>query len=247
MNAPVLKATGVRVTFGGVQAADGVDVAVYPGERLAIIGPNGSGKTTFLNLCTGYVRPQSGTIAIDGRDIIGMSPRAITRLGVARAFQIPQLFAGHRLIENVMLAVAARRGFWTLQPLARAGDEDEALALLDLVGIAAAADRPVGELPEGTRKLADITLALALQPRLLLLDEPTSGVSAAEKFTLMETLTGVLQRQAITTVFVEHDMELVRNYARRVLVWHQGAVIASGPPQQILQDRRVLENVIGVA
>jgi branched-chain amino acid transport system ATP-binding protein len=238
----------VCVTFGGVKAADRVSVDVHVGELLAIIGPNGSGKTTSLNLCTGYIRPQSGTVSLDGRDITGLSPRAVTRLGVARAFQIPQLFAEHRLIENAMLAIAARRGFWTaIQPLERAGHKEEALAILDLVGLSPAADRFPAELPEGMRKLADIALALALKPKLLLLDEPTSGVSAAEKFVLMDTLTAVLREQTITTVFVEHDMDLVRNYANRVLVWDQGHVIASGPPAEVLRDARVLRNVVGVA
>jgi branched-chain amino acid transport system ATP-binding protein len=248
VNSALLSARDVCVTFGGVKAADRVSVDVHAGELLAIIGPNGSGKTTFLNLCTGYIRPQSGTVSLDGRDITGLSPRAVTRLGVARAFQIPQLFTEHSLIENAMLAIAARRGFWTaIQPLERAGHKEEALAILDLVGLSPAADRFPAELPEGMRKLADIALALALKPKLLLLDEPTSGVSAAEKFVLMDTLTAVLREQTITTVFVEHDMDLVRNYANRVLVWDQGHVIASGPPAEVLRDARVLRNVVGVA
>jgi len=247
VNPPLLSARGVAVTFGGVRAADGVSVDVYAGELLAIIGPNGSGKTTFLNLCTGYIRPQSGVITLEGRDITGLRPRAITRLGVARAFQIPQLFTGHRLIENAMLAVAARRGFWTpVRSLELAGHRDEALALLDLVGLGPAADRFAAELPEGMRKLADIALALALKPKLLLLDEPTSGVSAAEKFSLMDTLTRVLREQKVTTAFVEHDMDLVRHYADRVLVWDEGQVMASGSPAEVLQDARVLQNVVGV-
>lgn len=248
MSAPLLSARGVRVMFGGVKAADGVDVDVHAGELLAIIGPNGSGKTTFLNLCTGYIHPASGTISLAGREITGMSPRVITQFGVARAFQVPQLFTEHRLIENVMLAVAARRGFWTpFQPLAGARQKHEALALLDLVGLASAADRFAAELPEGMRKLADIALALALKPKLLLLDEPTSGVSTAEKFVLMDTLTRVLREQHVTTVFVEHDMDLVRTYADRVLVWDHGKVMASGPPGEVMQDARVLQNVVGVA
>ena len=248
MKSPLLSARDVCVTFGGVKAADRVSVDVHADELLAIIGPNGSGKTTFLNLCTGYIRPQSGTVNLEGRDITGLSPRAVTRLGVARAFQIPQLFTEHRLIENAMLAIAARRGFWTaVQPLERAGHRDEALAILDLLGLSPAADRFPPELPEGMRKLADIALALALKPKLLLLDEPTSGVSAAEKFVLMNTLTAVLREQTITTVFVEHDMDLVRNYANRVLVWDHGHVIASGPPAEVLRDARVLQNVVGVA
>ena len=248
MSAALLSARGITLSFGGVRAADGVDVEVAAGEFLAIIGPNGSGKTTFLNLCTGYLRPRSGSIRLEGRDITGLSPRAITRLGIARAFQIPQLFSEHSLLENVMLATAARRGFWhPLRPLERPDHRDPALRLLELVGIAGHAERPVAELPEGTRKLADIALAMALRPKLVLLDEPTSGVSTAEKFALVETLANALRKERVTAVFVEHDMEVVRAYADRVLVWDQGRVVANGPPQTVLSDPDVLRNVVGVA
>jgi branched-chain amino acid transport system ATP-binding protein len=245
---PLLCARGLTLAFGGVRAADGVDVDVAPGEFLAIIGPNGSGKTTFLNLCTGYLKPTAGTITLAGRDIAGLTPRVITRLGIARAFQIPQLFAEHSLIENVMLAVAAQRGFWhPLRSLDRAEHREPAHRLLDLVALSPHAERPVTELPEGTRKLADIALALALRPKLLLLDEPTSGVSSAEKFPLMETLAAALRAEHVTSVFVEHDMDVVRGYADRVLVWDQGRVMAEGPPATVLSDPRVLQNVVGVA
>ena len=248
MSAALLSARGITLSFGGVRAADGVDVEVAAGEFLAIIGPNGSGKTTFLNLCTGYLRPRSGSIRLEGRDITGLSPRAITRLGIARAFQIPQLFSEHSLVENVMLATAASRGFWhPLRPLDRPDHRDPALRLLELVGIAGHAERPVAELPEGTRKLADIALAMALRPKLVLLDEPTSGVSTAEKFALVETLANALRKERVTAVFVEHDMEVVRAYADRVLVWDQGRVVANGPPQTVLSDPDVLRNVVGVA
>jgi branched-chain amino acid transport system ATP-binding protein len=248
MNAPLLTARGVHVAFGGVRAADSVALDILPGEFLAIIGPNGSGKTTFLNLCTGYVRPTAGAISVAGRDITGMSPRAITQLGVARSFQHPQLFSQHTLLENVLLAVAARRHFWSLlQPLDRASYREEALSLVELVGLREEAGSLAAHLPEGQRKLADIVLALALKPRLLLLDEPTSGVSSDEKFALMDTLMAAMRRQSVTGAFVEHDIELVRKYADRVAVWDQGKVVAVGDPAHILADAVVLQTVAGVA
>jgi branched-chain amino acid transport system ATP-binding protein len=247
MTPPLLAARDIHVSFGGVQAANNVALDILPGEFLAIIGPNGSGKTTFLNLCTGYVRPALGTISLEGRDITGMSPRAITRLGIARSFQHPLLFTRHSLLENVLLAVAARRQFWgPLQPLDRESYREEALALIELVGLREEADNAAANLPEGKRKLADIALALALKPRLLLLDEPTSGVSSDEKFPLMETLIAAMRQQSVTAAFVEHDIELVRKYAERVAVWDQGKVIAVGDPARVLSEARVMQAVVGV-
>ncbi|MYZ47388.1 ABC transporter ATP-binding protein [Propylenella binzhouense] len=246
MTPPILKVENLRIAFGGVAAADGVELEIAAGEFMAIIGPNGAGKTTFLNLCTGYVKPATGSVLFEGRDITGLSPRAITRRGIARAFQIPQLFAGHSLLENVMLALAARHGIrQVLAPLDREAYRVEGRALLELVGLETAAGQPVSELPEGMRKLADIALALALKPRLLLMDEPTSGVSAQEKYALMGTLMQVLKTEGITALFVEHDMEIVRTYAGRVLVWDSGKVLASGAPEAVLADERVIRSVVG--
>jgi branched-chain amino acid transport system ATP-binding protein len=247
LTAPLLTARNIHVTFGGVRAADGVTLEVFPGEFLAIMGANGSGKTTFLNLCTGYVRPVAGSISLHNREITGMTPRAITQLGIARSFQHPQLFTNQSLLENALLAVAARREFWSVvTPLHRETYVEEALRLIELIGLRREAYQPVANLPEGMRKLADIALALALQPQLLLLDEPTSGVSSDEKFSFMETLIAALRRQSVTAVFVEHDIELVRKYAHRVAVWDQGRVITVGEPERILNDGRVVQTVVGV-
>lgn len=247
MTAPLLSVEKVNVAFGGVQAASEAELDVMTGEFLAIIGPNGSGKTTLINLCTGYVKPKSGTIRLDGRDITRKKPRQITKLGIARAFQIPQLFGEHTVVENLMLAAAAHQGFWDgWRPLNRPDFRAEAMRLLDMVGLADIADASAATLPEGQRKLTDIALALALKPRLLLLDEPTAGVSGDEKFPLMDRLTAVLREQKVTAVFVEHDMDLVRRYADRVAVWNQGRVAASGPPETVFNDPMVLRDVVGV-
>jgi branched-chain amino acid transport system ATP-binding protein len=244
---PILAVRDLRISFGGVVAANGIDLDVYPHEIIAVIGPNGSGKTTFLNLCTGYIHPASGTVTFEGETITKLSPRVITTRGIARAFQIPQLFAGHSVLENVILAVAARHGIWdVMQPLVRPSYRDEAREILGLLTLGDVADRLTAILPEGTRKLTDIAIAMALKPRLLLLDEPTSGVSTKEKISLMDTIVGVLRAEKITALFVEHDMEVVERYSDRVLVWDAGRVAAEGPPHQILHSADVLERIVGI-
>lgn len=248
MKQPILAARDLHVGFNGVKAADGVSLDIHEGEFLAVIGPNGSGKTTLLNLCTGYVRPKSGSVHLDGQDITRLTPRAIARRGVARAFQIPQLFSAQRVIDNMMLALAAKNGLWTVvRPLETEARRAEAEALLGLVGLAGDKNRISGTLPEGHRKLLDIAVALALKPRLLLLDEPTSGVSALERFPLMEALMGALRQRQISALFVEHDMDVVARYASRVLVWNAGQIMAEGHPDDVFKDPRVLQSVVGVA
>ena len=244
---PLLSARGLRLAFGGVKAADGIDLDVMPGEFLAIIGPNGAGKTTFINMTTGYLKPQAGSITYDGQPILGLSPRAIVRRGIGRSFQLPQLFTEHTVLENVTLAVAARAGIWSpLAPLLRPRWRDEAVALLDRFGLRAVAEARADALNEGARKLADIAMAVALEPSLLLMDEPTSGVAAAEKMGVVETLVRVLRGAGVTAVFVEHDMEVVGRFADRVAVWSQGRIAALGPPETVLKDPAVLRDVIGI-
>lgn len=243
--APLLRARGVTINFGGVQAARDVGIDVYDGERFAIIGQNGAGKSTFLNLCTGYLKPAAGRIFFRDRDITGLSPRAITRHGIARGFQHPQLFARQTVSDNLRFAVSTGGGFW--QPWRALHDDAYdagARDLLRLFDLEDVGEYRVAETSEGTRKLLDIAMALALKPRLLLLDEPTSGVSAEEKFAIMDTLIHALSERGVTTVFVEHDMEIVRRYAHRVGVWMDGGILASGEPDEVLNDPRVLESVL---
>jgi branched-chain amino acid transport system ATP-binding protein len=248
MKRSVFQAKDLHVAFGVLKAADGVTMDIYEGEMLAVIGPNGSGKTTLLNVCTGYIKPQAGSVHLNGRDITQLPPRSIARLGVARAFQIPQLFAEHRVIDNIMLALAAREGLWNaVRALETPARRAEANELLALFGMSDDAERIASTLPEGHRKLLDIAVALALRPHLLLLDEPTSGVSAIERFSLMESLMKALRHRKITTLFVEHDMDVVERYADRVLVWNFGKVMAEGSPREVFDNPQVRQSVVGVA
>jgi branched-chain amino acid transport system ATP-binding protein len=231
----LLSAKGIKIHFGGVIAADGIDLDVHEGENLAIIGPNGAGKTTFLNISTGYLRPQAGTVTFLGHDITAQLPRTITRLGIARAFQIPQLFLDQTVMENMLIAAASLKGRPSgLKALSAMPEAPEMERLLDLVGAKEYAERKARELPEGQRKLVDIALALALKPRLLLMDEPTSGVASSEKLGI------------ITSVFVEHDMDMVERYANRVAVWNMGRIQKVGSPAEVLADPKVREQVIGI-
>jgi branched-chain amino acid transport system ATP-binding protein len=243
----LLSARGLRLAFGGVKAADGIDLDVHAGEHLAIIGPNGAGKTTFINMATGYLRPQAGEIHFGDRSIIGLSPRRIVGLGIARSFQLPQLFTEHTVLQNAALAVASRGTFWSpIRPLLDATHTAEASELLARFGLSELANRRADALNEGARKLTDIAMALALKPRLLLMDEPTSGVAGSEKMEIVETLVRVLREAAVTAVFVEHDMDVVARFADRVAVWSQGRISALGPPAMILADPDVRRDVIGI-
>ena len=246
MSAPLLEARGVDLHFGGVQAAKDVNLQIFPGEFFFIIGQNGAGKSTFLNICTGYLKPQRGEILFQGRPITGLAPRAITRAGIARAFQHPQLFMQRSVRDNLRFAVAAHgAGFWRLW---RALDDPHFDAptrrLLQLCDLERVAAQPAAKVAEGFRKLLDVALALALEPTLLLLDEPTSGVSSADKHGIMTTLAQALRKERATAVFVEHAMEGVRRFADRVGVWASGPVLISGPPAAVLDDPHVKEFVL---
>jgi branched-chain amino acid transport system ATP-binding protein len=247
--APILDTVDLTKSFGMVTAADAISVTVDRGELVGIVGANGSGKTTFLNLITGYLRPDRGRILLMGRDTTGLPPRLVTKLGIARSFQVPQLYAALSVLENTLLSLAAgsgtKTGVW--EPLYQDRWIGESLDILERFGLRSYAARPVAELPEGGRKLLDIALSFALKPRLLLMDEPTSGVSIEDKFQVMDTLVKVLQESDITTIFVEHDMEVVQRYGRRVLVFDNGRVIAEGRPESVLADPEVRKAVLGRA
>ena len=243
---PMLQAHGVNKSFGALVAAADLSLSIAAGERVSLIGSNGAGKTTFVNMVTGYLKPDTGRITLDGRDITPLDPRAITHLGVARSFQMPQLYGDLTVLDNMLVANAChdqRLSFW--QPARRPAALDRADALLERFGLAGHRERRVAELPGGVRKLLDIAMALTAAPKLLLLDEPTSGVSAEEKFPMMETIMSALGQEAMTVLFVEHDMDIVERYASRVVAFYSGRIIADGAPGEALATDDVRRYVTG--
>lgn len=246
MSEPLLRAVGIEKKFGAVVAASAIDIDVAPGERVSLIGSNGAGKTTFVNMITGYLKPDAGSISLAGQDITQLSPRAITRLGVARSFQIPQLCPELSVLDNMLVATAcqdARPSFFKRahrpEQLARAD------ALLERFQLMEQRNRRVAELPGGVRKLLDIAMALTGHPRLLLLDEPTSGVSAEEKFPMMDIIMTALGAEPMAVLFVEHDMDIVTRYAARVIAFYSGRVIADDTPAAALATDDVRRYVTG--
>jgi branched-chain amino acid transport system ATP-binding protein len=238
----VLEARGLNKSFGAVTAAADINVQIARDSVVGLIGSNGAGKTTFINMVTGYLKPTSGSILYQAREITGLSPRQITRLGICRSFQIPQLFNSLSVYENLQVGVGiaarAQRG-------APAGEAAEIEPLIERFNLAGYRTQAAGLLPEGVRKLLDIAMAVAGRPRVLLLDEPTSGVSADEKFRLMDMVMSALQAQGVTVLFVEHDMEIVSRYTHRVLAFYEGRVIADGEPAAVLAHDEVRRHVIG--
>lgn len=243
---PLLQTQGLTLRFGGVVAADGIDFQLRAGERLAVIGANGAGKTTFINMVTGYIKPSAGRIRLDGADITGLHPRQIVLRGIGRSFQLPQLFLEHTVRASVELAVAARQGRMSLlRPMARCVDAAEIDQALDVVGLSARAHDLCSSLPEGHRKLLDVAMALVLRPKLLIMDEPTSGVAADEKHPLMATIMKALSERSVTAMFVEHDVDIVQRYATRVAAWISGRIAADGPPDVVMNDPDVRTVVLG--
>jgi len=244
---PVLSVSKLDKRFGAVVAADALTLDIPAGQKVSLIGANGAGKTTFVNLVTGYLKPDSGSISLDGRDIGGHSPRKVARLGISRSFQIPQLFVELTAAENLTVAVSGTRAkTLSFHSPAHARDiNDQAVALLGRFGLADHAERPISELAGGVRKLVDIAMALVRRPKLLLLDEPTSGVSAEEKFATMDRVINAVLPDAATIVFVEHDMDIVSRYADRVIAFYQGRILADGEPDHVLKDKDVRLYVTG--
>jgi len=243
---PLIQTTDLYLAFGGVVAADNINFELHEGERLAVIGQNGAGKTTFINICTGYLAPSKGKVYFDGRDVTAMAPRKIVRLGLGRSFQLPQLFTEHTVRECVQIAAARRnKELSWFRSLESTIDEREVDATLDLVGLLPEADEASIELPEGKRKLLDVAMALALRPKLLIMDEPTSGVASEDKFALMETVMHALDERRVTSWFVEHDVDIVSRYATRVAAWIAGKVAADGTPAEVLNNPQIKSEVLG--
>ena len=243
----ILQTNNLSIQFGGVVGASDISVTVNKGEVIGVIGANGAGKTTFVNLVTGYLKPSSGTIHYMGNDVTRLTPREITDLGIRRSFQIPQLFDEMTALDNMLTAqsVAPKvvRSFW--MPLQRSDTMEIAMKRLEHFGIVDSAQQEVSMLPQGVRKILDIAMATIGEPQLVMLDEPTSGVSAEEKFEVMDIVMDAFAQQEVTVMFIEHDMELVERYANRVLAFYNGMVIADADSRQALADPHVREYVVG--
>jgi branched-chain amino acid transport system ATP-binding protein len=251
----ILDARGLCKRFGAVTAASEVSAAIEKDSVVGLIGTNGAGKTTFINMITGYLKPDAGTIIYEGRDITPLAPREITRLGICRSFQIPQLYGSLSVWENMMvgigivLANAGHGGFFSRPDAPVPGHgrpaAEVAEQILGRFGLADYRNRNAQVLPGGIRKLLDIALTMVAKPRVLLLDEPTSGVSAQEKFGIMQMVLEAVRAEGATVLFVEHDMEVVSRYAERVLAFYDGRIIADAAPQVALADPEVRRHVVG--
>ena len=241
-----LSVRALSKAFGGVHAVREVSFDVKPGEFLAMIGPNGAGKSTCFNMINGQLRPDSGEIHFDGRNIAGLHPRDIWRLGVGRTFQVAATFGSMTVAENVQMALISHaREIYRFWPAAHTLHRDRALQLLDQVGMRAAADRPGRELAYGDIKRIELAIALANDPKLLLMDEPTAGMAPRERNELIALVKKLVVERGISVLFTEHSMDVVFAFADRIIVLARGRLIADGPAAQIRDDAKVQEVYFG--
>jgi branched-chain amino acid transport system ATP-binding protein len=237
----VLRTEGLTIRFGGLTALNKVNLDIQRGEIRAIIGPNGAGKSTFFNCVTGVLRPTSGRILLNGADITGLPPNLISRAGIARSYQITNILPNATTLENVRIAAQSRRHGWNMLRNYREFRDiiEKAEAVLASVGLASKADELASNLSHGEQRNLEIGIALATEPQLLCLDEPTAGMSAAETQDIMQLVRRIAQD--LTILIVEHDMPLVMELADRITVLHYGQVLADGPPAEIQNNPRVQE------
>jgi branched-chain amino acid transport system ATP-binding protein len=245
MSGPVLQVEGLTKTFGGLTAVDNVHFSLPGGGLHAIIGPNGAGKTTFFNLISGFLRADSGSVVFDGETIIGRKPHEINRLGIARTLQIKSVFTGLSVHDNVWIAAMGKSRF--LNPFKSAssytGIATRVESLLDDMGLSDLAEELAGNLSYGDVALLEIAIAMATQPKLLLLDEPVSGMSPSETERTVDIIRGLSKR--LDVILIEHDMEVVFGAADMITVMNQGAILCQGPPDSIAKDPRVQEAYLG--
>jgi len=243
----VLKASDLNKSFSGIVAAKDINVTINQGEIVGIIGANGAGKTVFVNMITGYLKPTSGKIEFLGNDITGIEPRNATHIGLCRSFQISQVFMTMSVKQNLMIAMSLSKksGKTLLDPIDDEEISKECDNILELYKIKDQSDNIVSTLSQGIRKLLDIAMAVVGNPKVILLDEPTSGVSVEEKFGIMDIVIAALKQTETSVLFVEHDMEIVERYVDRVIAFYQGEIICDAPPKEALSDKKVIEYVLG--
>ncbi len=235
--------------FGFVKAVDNVNLEIKEGEIVSIIGTNGAGKTTLVNLISGYLKPDSGRILFLDTDITYASPYVRIKLGVGRSFQLIQLFGNSTVLDNVRTALFSKYGMIRrgLLPADRYSSvTEEAIKILDNFNMSDKKELTPTGLSEGDLKILDIAIAFALKSKLLLLDEPTSGVATSDKFKVMDSIVSAIKREKISTLIIEHDMDIVSGYSDRVIVMHEGKVMAEGKPDEIMENREVKATVFGI-
>jgi branched-chain amino acid transport system ATP-binding protein len=230
----LLEVRGLAKGFGGLRAVDGVDLDVEPGERRAIIGPNGAGKTTLFNLITGYLPPDAGTVTFDGADVTGHPTYAIAKAGIGRAFQITSIFPGLTVFRNVQLGRLAQQGE-TARPFGAVEDRyaSSVMEILGDCGLGALAEERAGNLSHGDQRALELAISLAMEPKLLLLDEPTAGMAPEETARTMRLVRRIADERKLTVLFCEHDMDVVFGTADRILVMNLGRPLAEGTPEEI--------------
>ena len=248
MSDPVLEVIGLCKNFGALEVAHNIDFTLKRGARHALIGPNGAGKTTFINLITGVLAPSGGQILLNGQDITGLGQAERSRRGIARTFQINQLFRGLTVLENVALAIAERQGIASsmFRPLSFYSEiTDEAMELLGNFELGDDALRRIDELPYGRQRLVEIVIALGQRPSVLLLDEPAAGIPSSESQHILDAASALASD--ITVLIIEHDMEIVFSVADYITVLVSGAVLTEGEPEVIAADERVRAVYLGEA
>jgi branched-chain amino acid transport system ATP-binding protein len=245
----LLETVHLRKWFGDTPACDNVNFVVQKGEFLSLVGSNGAGKTSLVNLISANLRPDSGQIMFEGHDITGTSVAERIRLGIARSFQIVNLFDDMTVFDNVALSIFSRQGKTSSATALADNDRDvgeEALNVLGLFGLGDKSEVLAKGLAQGERKLLDVAIAYALRPKLLFLDEPTSGVSTRDKAQIMDTVSSIVRAGQVTAVVIEHDMDVVFRYSDRIVMMHEGRFLADGPPEEIKKNKDVANILLGV-
>jgi branched-chain amino acid transport system ATP-binding protein len=236
--------------FGGFTAVDDVNLEIKEGEIISIIGTNGAGKTTLVNMISGYLKPDNGTILFLNNDITHASPYVRIKLGVGRSFQLIQLFENSTALDNVKIALFSKYGMIRrgLLPADRyTSVTDEATEILKNFNLWDKKELTPKALSEGDMKILDVAIAFALKSKLLLLDEPTSGVATQDKFKVMDSIVSAIRRENISTLIIEHDMDIVSGYSDRVIVMHEGKIMAEGKPVDVMENKEVKATLFGIA
>jgi branched-chain amino acid transport system ATP-binding protein len=239
----------VRKNFWDLKAVDNISFEIKDGEIVSLIGSNGAGKTTLVNLISGYLKPDSGTISFQDRDISQEAPYTRIHLGIGRSFQIINLFENLSVLDNVRTPLFSKYGYirrWLLPAGRYEKITEEALAILENFHLTEKKDSFPKELSEGDRKILDIAVAFALKSKLLLLDEPTSGVATHDKFKVMDSIIAAIKKEGVSTMVIEHDMDIVSGYSDRVLVMHEGRLIADGRPVEVMENKEVKAFIFGI-